>query len=362
MVAAYAAGRGAPQGAWLNALVPTAVPYVTRNPEITYGVAERLSPLVRRVTARNPSRFTAEGTGTYLVGAGAVAVVDPGPALDDHVAAILGALEAGERVTHLVITHTHADHSPAAAALREATGAPTYGYGPHADLPPEDADDTVTFGDPAVDDPDAGRPSEGADGSGAAEAAASGAPPKEAVDTGFRPDVVVRHGDVVSGDGWTLEAVHTPGHTSNHVCYGLVEEATLFTGDHVMGWSTSVITPPDGDLGDYLRSLQVLLDRPDARYLPTHSEPVEQPHELVRAYLAHRGERTEEVLAGLAAGDTTVADLVRRIYAAYPKALWKPAASSTYAHLLALLRDGRVAADAQRPDGLPRRTARFSLV
>jgi glyoxylase-like metal-dependent hydrolase (beta-lactamase superfamily II) len=340
----------------LDLMVPTPIPYVTRNPDVPYGEAERLSPLVRRVTARNPSRFTAEGTGTYLVGTGEVAVVDPGPLLDDHVAAILGALEPGERITHLVITHTHADHSPAAAPLHEATGARTYGWGPHAQLPPEADGDTVEFGDPEADDPDHG--ADGAD----ADAAAKGAIPKEAVDTAFRPDVVLRHGDVVRGAGWTLEAVHTPGHTSNHLCYGLVEEGALFTGDHVMGWSTSVITPPDGDLGDYLRSLQVLLDRDDARYLPTHSEPVDDPRALVAAYLAHRHERTAEVLAGLGAGDRTVADLVRRIYAAYPKALWKPAGSSTYAHLLALIDEGRVVADAQRSDGLPRRTATFTLV
>jgi glyoxylase-like metal-dependent hydrolase (beta-lactamase superfamily II) len=337
--------------------VPTPIPYVTRRPDVPHGEPERLSPLVRRVTAANPSRFTAEGTGTFLVGRGEVAVIDPGPALDDHVAAILGALEPGERITHLVVTHTHADHSPAAAPLQEATAAPTYGSGPHATLPPEDPDDAVTFGDPEADDPDAGRPPEG-------EAAAGdeGAPPKEAVDTAFRPDVVVRHGDVIAGPGWTLEAVHTPGHTSNHLCYGLAEERTLFTGDHVMGWSTSVITPPDGDLGDYLSSLRILLDRAEEVYRPTHSEEVRRPHDLVRAFLAHRAERTEEVLAGLAAGDRALVDLVRRIYAAYPKALWKPAASSTYAHLLALVREGRVAADAQRSDGLPRRTARFTLV
>jgi glyoxylase-like metal-dependent hydrolase (beta-lactamase superfamily II) len=134
----------------------------------------------------------------------------------------------------------------------------------------------------------------------------------------------------------------------------------VFTGDHVMGWSTSVITPPDGDLGDYLASLQRLLDRDDAVYYPTHSEPVRNPHDLVAAFLAHRHERTDQVLDGLAAGDATVAELVRRIYADVPKALWKPAASSTYAHLLALVEDGQVVADEQRADGRPRRTARFT--
>ena len=187
------------------------IPYV-RDMTFEYGKADRVSPMIRRVVAGNPSAFTFHGTGTYIVGHGAVAVIDPGPLLDSHVDALVRAL-GPERVTHIVITHTHRDHSPAARPLKQATGAPTYGFGPHG----------------------SGR----ADGGGEVE---------EGADRDFVPDVRVRDGDRIEGDGWTLEAVHTPGHTSNHLCYALLEENALFPGDHVMGWSTTVVSPPDGDM------------------------------------------------------------------------------------------------------------------
>src|SRR5579864_5559789 len=186
-----------------------------------YGIADRVSPLIRRVVARNPSPFTFKGTGTYIVGHGQVAVIDPGPDLAAHVDAILDALR-GETVTHIVVTHTHLDHSPAAAALKQATGAKTYGFGPH--------------------------------GSGRAEDRTGvGGVTEEGGDHAFRPDIAMREGDAVQRPGWRLEAVHTPGHTSNHLCFALAEERALFSGDHVMGWSTSVIAPPDGDMRAYMR-------------------------------------------------------------------------------------------------------------
>ena len=190
------------------------IPYV-RDLDIVYGRVDQVSPLLRRVVAENPSKFTYLGTGTYIVGHGEVAVIDPGPLMDAHVSAIVAALEPGERVTHILITHTHSDHSPAAAPLQECTDTSTYGYGPHGAVPPDDPDDRIVFGDPEAD----GKPKEGE------EPATTTL--REGADTAFQPSVVVRGGDVVAGPGWTMEAVHTPGHTSNHLCYALREELSL---------------------------------------------------------------------------------------------------------------------------------------
>ena len=316
-----------------------AIPYV-RDLEIEYGRVDQISPLIRRVVAHNPSKFTYLGTGTYIIGHGRVAVIDPGPALPDHVDAILAALEPGELITHLVITHTHTDHSPAAALLQPRTGAPTYGYGPHGALAPDDPADVVVFGDREAD----GR------------STPDGDELREGADTAFRPDHVITDGRRLDGPSWTLEAVHTPGHTSNHLCYALVEERALLTGDHVMGWSTSVIGPPDGNVNDYVASLDRLLRRADIRYWPTHGPAVEHPHELVRAYIAHREERTEQILAALAGGSETIAEIVPILYAQVSKGLWRAAGASVYAHLLALVADGRVTTE-----GPARRTSRYRL-
>lgn len=205
-----------------------------------YGVLEPVSPLIRRIVARNPGPFTFVGTGTYVVGHGRVAVIDPGPALAEHVESLLEALD-GETVTHILVTHTHLDHSPAASVLRQRTGAPTLGFGPHGG------------------DRDGGSVEAGAD-------------------RDFVPEIILRDGDAVDGADWRLEAVHTPGHTSNHLCFALPQEAALFTGDHVMGWSTSVIAPPDGNMAAYMLALERLLTRPDAIYWPTHGGPIREPH------------------------------------------------------------------------------------
>ena len=325
----------------------TAIPYV-RDVQFTYGRVDRVSPLIRRVVARNANKFTYLGTGTYLVGAGDVAVIDAGPALPEHVDAIAAALDPGERITHLLVTHTHSDHSPATALLQARCDAPSHGYGPHGEVPPDDPDERVVFGDPE------------ADGETEREQQAGSEPPREELregaDTDFRPDVTLRDGDVVRGPGWTLRAVHTPGHTSNHLCFALEEESALFTGDHVMGWSTSVIGPPDGNLGQYRASLRVLLDRPDAVYWPTHGPAVTRPHELVRAYLDHRAERSAQLLAALAVGPATLAELVPRLYAETPRTLWRAAAASLYAHVLDERDRGTVTSD-----GPPKRTARYRL-
>ena len=237
--------------------MPPDIPFV-RDLEVTYGRVERISPLIRRVVARNPSPFTYTGTGTYIVGHGEVAVIDPGPLQDDHVAALLAAL-AGERVSHILVTHTHSDHSPAATPLKDATGAPTYGFGPHGSGRPDPDVRVEEYGDRA-----------------------------------FRPDHQLRDGAAIMGEGWRLEALHTPGHTSNHLCFALAQERALFSGDHVMGWSTSVISPPDGDMQAYMRSLKRLLERDDAIYRPTHGPPITEPRRHVEALIAHREKREAE--------------------------------------------------------------------
>ena len=278
-----------------------------RDMTVDYGVGQPVSPLVRRVIARNPSPFTFHGTGTYIVGRGRVAVIDPGPLDAEHLRALEQAL-AGETVSHILITHTHRDHSPAAAPLKAATGAPTFAFGPHGTPP----------GAPGVE---------------------------EGGDHLFQPDERLIDGAVVEGDGWTLEAVHTPGHTSNHLCFGLREEKALFSGDHVMGWSTTVVSPPDGDMTDYMASLRRLLDRDDAVLIPTHGPPVADPRGHVGALLAHRIEREEQILAGLAAGFDRIAALVAHIYADVPVHLHKAAGRSVHAHLVKLAAEGRVAAE-----------------
>jgi glyoxylase-like metal-dependent hydrolase (beta-lactamase superfamily II) len=311
-----------------------------------------VSPLVRRVLAENPGPFTYLGTGTYLIGHGNVAVVDAGPLDDAHVKRVIAALDPGDRITHIFVTHTHSDHSPASRPLQARTDAVTYGFGPQRATPDIAAltDDTVVFGDPEADgNPLADLPLKN-DGTAQAKPSLGG-------DQLFEPDVVLGDGDVVEGDGWTLDVVHTPGHASNHLCYALREEATLCSGDHVMGWSTTVVSPPDGDLGEYLDSLEKLLEREqDRRYLPTHGPPIEEPHALVRAFLTHRRERSEQLLAALDAGPATIAELVPRVYALTSKKLWGGAAGSMYAQLLHLCEAGEVEVE----DDPPRRRSTWA--
>jgi glyoxylase-like metal-dependent hydrolase (beta-lactamase superfamily II) len=300
----------------------------------SYGVVERLSPLIRRVVANNPNVFTFTGTGVYLVGNGDVAVVDPGPSVDEHIDAVFAALDPGERITHVLITHTHTDHTAGVAKVVQRSGAPTYGFGPHGPIPDFNPLDVVTFDEYFS-----------AEEKESFEKAWRDVPEelkREGPDPDFRPDRPVADGDRIEGGDWTIEAIHTPGHTSNHVCYRLVEEATVFTGDHVMGWATSVISPPDGDLFDYLASLDKLLTVNDVRYLPTHGAPIDDPHTLVRHLIEHRRSRERQILDGLAAGPSTIKDLVPGMYADTDKRLWRAAANSVWSHLLALHRQGLV--------------------
>jgi glyoxylase-like metal-dependent hydrolase (beta-lactamase superfamily II) len=273
-----------------------------------YGRLERIAPGVRRIVARNPGPFTFKGTGTYVVGDGEVAVIDPGPDLTEHIEALRAGL-ADEQVTHILVTHTHRDHSPAAKALKAATGAPTYGFGPHA----------------------GGRRGE------------SGV--EEGGDWDFTPDIVVGDGDAIEGGDWRFEAVHTPGHTSNHLCFALPDSGILFSGDHVMGWSTSVIAPPDGDMAAYMASLDKLLARHDAVYWPTHGPAITEPERHVRAFIAHRREREAGIIDCLKAGIATADKIVERLYAGLNPALRGAAARSVLAHLIDLIDRDIVAAD-----------------
>ncbi|HEY0266776.1 MAG TPA: MBL fold metallo-hydrolase [Rhizomicrobium sp.] len=277
-----------------------------RTLEAPYGVETRLSRRVGRLLAPNPGPFTFRGTGVYLVGDGdAVAVIDPGPGLPEHLEALKRAIGT-RRVSHILLTHTHRDHSPAAAPLKAWSGARTYAV-------------------PLRAPPDMGE--------GVAD---------EAIDHDFVPDVIVQDGDAIAGEGFTITCVATPGHTSNHVCYGLAEEEALFSGDHVMGWATSVVAPPDGSMAQYLASLDKLLGRGDRLYYPTHGSPVPRPQDWVRGLIAHRHRREAQIVAALGQGDGTVAAIAARLYPDVPPGLRAAAASQVRAHLDHLAGKGAV--------------------
>ncbi|MEM9520862.1 MAG: MBL fold metallo-hydrolase [Actinomycetota bacterium] len=307
--------------------------------EPRYGDMVDVSPRLRRLVCENPSTFTFHGTGTYVIGRGDVAVVDPGPRDDAHVEALLQALD-GERVRHILITHTHGDHSPAAAALADATGAPVLGFGPHPTAAVGEGDDRDS------DDGDDSDQDASGEGTTHREPSIEETPEfqaKHAPDVDFEPETRLSHGDVIDGPGYTIEALHTPGHISNHLCFALAEEHALLTGDHVMGWSTTIIPPPDGDIGAYLESLQLLLDRPDDRILyPTHGAPVTDPHPFVRALFDHRLMREQAIIGQLTAGPRSAREIVAVLYAGVRKELHKPAARSVLAHLRKLHDEGRV--------------------
>ncbi len=291
-----------------------------------YGELIEVSPLLRRIVCNNPSKYTFHGTGTYVIGHRDVAVVDPGPRDPAHVEALLRAL-GNETVRAILITHTHGDHSPAAAALHDATGAPVLGFGPHPeDATSEEADETS---DEETDRADQGADSIRHDAHGP--------------DVDFNPETRLAHGDTVDGPGWTVQALHTPGHISNHLCFALTEEGALLTGDHVMGWSTTIIPPPDGDVSDYLRSLQLVLDRNDQVLYPTHGGPVHDPRRYVSALLNHRLRREAQILEQLAEGPSSAREIVAVLYADVRKELHRPAARSVVAHLAKLRKEDRAA-------------------
>ncbi|GJM38617.1 MAG: MBL fold metallo-hydrolase [Acidimicrobiales bacterium] len=303
--------------------------------EPNHGELVEVSPLLRRIVCNNPSKFTFHGTGTYVIGHGDVAIVDPGPRDDEHVAALLAALD-GERVHSILITHTHGDHSPAAAAVKDATGAPILGFGPHPSVATSEGDEDV------ADDADWDTGEERKEMTDEEKANAKADHLKHLPDVDFAPDQRLAHGDIVDGPGWTVEALHTPGHISNHLCFALAEEQAVLSGDHVMGWSTTIIPPPDGDLRAYLRSLELLLDRDDATLYPTHGGAITKPKPFVKALLDHRRIREEQILRRLAEGPQSVREIVEVLYAEVARELWRPAARSVISHLIALRDAGRV--------------------
>lgn len=305
--------------------------------DFEYGRVDQVSPLVRRVIAENPSKFTYRGTGTYIVGSGDVVVVDPGPLLDSHRDALAGAL-AADRVRAILVTHCHADHSPLAGWLSAESGAPTFAFGPHPR--PEPGDEPEDFDD----DEDGAEDGGAAAGSGEVEI-------EEATDHDFVPDVAVDDGDVVVElPGVTMAGVHTPGHTSNHMCWTLAEESVLFSGDHVMGWSTTVVSPPDGDMAAYIDSLRKVAGRGDRTLWPTHGPPRDDGAAYVAALVAHRLERERGILDLVRAGVQTIPALVDILYADVSRELHKPARRSVWGHLVKLVADGAVAtSDGERP-------------
>jgi glyoxylase-like metal-dependent hydrolase (beta-lactamase superfamily II) len=285
------------------------IPFV-RDITFEYGACDRLSPLIRRVVANNPGPFTFKGTGTYIIGNGNVAVIDPGPDMDDHLEAILAAVE-GETVTHIFVTHNHADHSPLARPLAERTGATIYACAKQG--VPTESEVRMEAGD----------------------------------DREFRPDIGLCDGGIFEGGNWTLEAIPTPGHTSNHICYALLQENALFSGDHIMGWSTTVISPPDGDMGDYFESLERIKARDFSTLWPTHGPPITSVEPFVQAYIDHRRGRETQILGALGRGHSRIKAMVTELYKDVDSRLHPAAAHSVMAHVVQMVRDGRLLTDGE---------------
>lgn len=289
--------------------------------EPAHGIAVEVAPHVRRLTANNPGPFTFHGTNTYLVGDRTLVVIDPGPDDDSHFEALIRAI-GGRDVSHILVTHTHVDHSPLAARLKGVTGAQILAEGPH-------------------------RP--------ARELHLGEINPLDASgDQSFDPDLRLSHGDVVQGSGFALEAVFTPGHTANHMAFALAGTGMLFSGDHVMAWATSIVAPPDGAMADYMASLDLMLARPETVYFPGHGGPVHKAHEFVRALRTHRRMREAAILARIRAGDRTIPQIVSVIYRDTDPRLHGAAALSVLAHLEDLVASRRV-----ETEGPPSLTAEY---
>ena len=306
------------------------IPFV-HDLEPAYGVCQQLSPLVRRVTCENPSAFTYTGTGSFIIGTGSVAILDPGPDNPDHLKALLSALAPGETVSHILVTHTHSDHSPLAAALKNKTHGLVCGG--------EDRPVIQEAFDPDLTE------------------LVEGIKLEEAIDSDYHPDIILKDGDEITGPDWTLEAVFTPGHIGNHFCFSLREEKTLFTGDHIMGWSTSIIAPPEGNMADYMNSLDRLLARDEILLRPTHGPAVDNPKDFITAYIAHRREREHQIIEQLQAGQSEIRPMVQIIYADIDERLHPAAAMSMLAHLQGMVQTGRVTCD-----GTPGLSSQYSLL
>lgn len=284
----------------------------TREFDAPAGVVTELTQLVRRILVDNPGPYTFRGTNTYIVGRGRVAVIDPGPVNAQHLQAILAATQS-ETITHVVITHTHRDHSPGAAPLVAATGAQLVGCDLHRPSRPLGAGE-----DRSLD---------------------------ASADMDYAPDRILTEGEAISGPGWTLTAIETPGHCLNHLAFALAEENSLFSGDHVMGWSTTIVAPPDGAMSDYMTSLEKLRNRTETVYWPGHGGPIHEPQRLVRGLLVHRRQRESAIMARIVDGDETIDQIVPRLYDGLAAELVGAAGLSVFAHLEDLVTQGRIVTD-----------------
>ena len=282
------------------------IPFI-KDFDFKYGECSVMSPLVKRVIANNPGPFTFTGTGVYIVGNKNVAVIDPGPNTSEHKKALKKALTE-KKVTHIFLTHHHLDHSPLAKPLALEHGCNIYGLS-------TDKKNKIKI--PSLEEGD---------------------------DNTFKPDVDIKCGDLFKGEGWTIEAIHTPGHTSNHVCYALKEENLLFSGDHIMGWSTSVVSPYEGHMGDYLNSLKKIKDRDFSLLFPTHGTYIKEVNNFIDAYINHRYNREQQIIDALKTGSNEILDIVKKLYSNLDKRLYPAAAHSVLAHLIHLREKGIVTA------------------
>ena len=292
------------------------------------GRAAEVAPGVRAVVANNPGPFTFKGTVSYIIGRGKVAILDPGPDDDAHIAALLDAVR-GETVAGIFVTHTHRDHSPAVPKIKTATGATVYAEGPHRPARPLHIGETNRL--------------------------------DASADLDFRPDIALADGDVVTGDDWTVEALTTPGHTANHMAYAFKEADLIFSGDHVMAWSTSIVAPPDGAMSDYMASLEKLARRSEPVYLPGHGGPVREAPRFVQSYIRHRQAREASILRRLGKGAADIPTLVRAIYIGIDSRLVGAAALSVLAHLEDLAARGIVATEGTPSIGGTYRLTEFPL-
>ena len=281
-----------------------------RSQDVDYGVAQEVAPGVRRIVANNPGPYTFLGTNSYVVGSGEVAVIDPGPAEPSHLEAIAAAIK-GERLTHILITHSHRDHCDGARGLQALAGGKIAAFGP----------------------------------TGTARGAGAPGLSYDFVDPDFVPDRKLADGDSVRGKDFALDVLHMPGHAPDHLCFALVGKRTMFTGDHVMGWNTTVIAPPEGDLAQFLASLERLMQRHDKMFLPAHGGRIQTPQRVVKAYIMHRKWREQTILACLEDGICTVPRIVARLYGTLDAGLKEAAALSVLAHLEYLIDRDLVAAD-----------------
>jgi glyoxylase-like metal-dependent hydrolase (beta-lactamase superfamily II) len=280
--------------------------------DLAPGKAQEVAPGVRRLVANNPGPFTFKGTVSYIIGRGKVAILDPGPDDDAHIAALLNAVR-NETVTHIFVTHTHRDHSPAVPKVKTATGATVYAEGPHRLARPLHIGETRRL--------------------------------DASADMDFRPDVALADGDLVRGDGWTLEAVTTPGHTANHMAFAFKEADLMFSGDHIMAWSTTIVAPPDGAMSDYMASLDKLTRRTEPVYFPGHGGAVRDAPRFLQSYIRHRQGREASILHRLAKGEADIPTMVRAIYIGLEPRLVGAASLSVLAHLEDLVARGIVATD-----------------